>query len=252
MEMEMRKVLIADSSEEFTEALSAVLRGSCFIRVVSSGVQALEQLRVYRPDVLVLDLMLPELDGISLLQVAAAENLVPCTIAVTRFASPYVTDAIARFGASYVMLKPCDIDGVAARVRDLAEQARRPVVAQPDMRNTVSNVLISLRVPTKLRGYGCAREAVLCLMRNPDMSITKELYPAVASICDGNAAQVERAIRGAINAAWTHQNEVAWRKYFQPCADGTIPRPSNAEFLLRIVDQLTLEQDSPWEPVGEK
>lgn len=248
--MEMRKILIADSSEEFAAALTETLRGTCHIRVCYNGMQALEELRSYRPDVLVLDLMLPELDGISLLQTAAQEEIVPNTLAVTRFVSPYVTESVTRLGVSYVMVKPCDIGAVADRVRDLKQQAKRPAVAQPDMRNTVSNVLISLRVPTKLRGYGCAREAVLCLMQDPDMSITKELYPAVAAICDGNAAQVERAIRGAINAAWTNQDEAIWRKYFQPCADGTIPRPSNAEFLLRIADRLTLEQESPWEPAA--
>lgn len=241
--MEMRKILIADGSDDFAAALSEALRGTCFIRVCSDGQQALEQLRSYGPDLLVMDLMLPKLDGIGLLQAAAAEGLTPNVLAITRFSSNYVQDCLERLGVSYLMMKPCDMGAVTARIRDLARQAKPSVVTQPDMRNTVSNVLISLRVPTKLRGYGCAREAVLCLMRDPGMSITKELYPTVADLCDGTPVQVERAIRGAINAAWINQDETVWPKYFQPCADGTIPRPSNAAFLSRIADCLSMERE---------
>lgn len=249
--MEMRKILIADGSEDFAAALSEALRGLCYIRVCRDGNQALEQLRSYRPDLLVMDLMLPELDGISLLQAAAAEGLSANVLALTRFNSPYVTESMERLGVSYLMMKPCDLSAVAARVRDLTQQVKVPVVAQPDMRNTVSNILISLRVPTKLRGYCCAREAVLCLMRDPGMSITKELYPQVAALCDGTAVQVERAIRGAIQAAWSNQDSVEWPKFFQAGADGTIPRPSNAAFLSRIADYLTLEQEDFWESAEE-
>lgn len=238
----MRKVLIADHSEDFAAALGDVLRGTSFVRVCNNGVQALEQLRSYRPDVLVMDVLLPELDGISLLQAAREEGLMTNVLALTRSAAPYITEALDRLGVGYIMMKPCKTDAVRARILDLFNQIKPRMVCQPDLRNTVSNLLISLRVPTKLRGYGCTREAVLYLMRDPEMSITKELYPAVGQICDGNALQVERAIRGAINAAWINQDDTVWPQYFHPCADGTIPRPTNAAFLSRLVDKLTLDQ----------
>ncbi len=247
--MEMRKILIADNSEDFAAALGDALRGRFCVRICTTGTQALEQLRIYRPDVLVMDVMLPELDGISLLQAARDEDLMPNVLALTRSAASYITEALDRLEVSYIMMKPCKTDAVCARITDLAGQGKPRLVCRPDMRNTVSNLLISLRVPTKLRGYGCTREAVLYLMRDPEMSITKELYPAVAQICDGNAIQVERAIRGAIKAAWINQDDTVWPQYFQPCADGTIPRPSNAAFLTRLVDQLTLDQMEPLEEV---
>lgn len=240
--MEMRKVLIADNSEDFAASLGDMLRGTCFVRMCTTGTQALEQLRSYRPDVLVMDVMLPELDGISLLQAAQEEDLMTNVLALTRSSAPYITEALDRLGVGYIMMKPCRTEAVRQRIMDLASQVKPRLVCQPDMRNTVSNLLISLRVPTKLRGYGCTREAVLYLMRDPEMSITKELYPAVAQICDGNAVQVERAIRGAIKAAWINQDSTVWPQYFQPCADGTIPRPTNAAFLTRLADKLTLDQ----------
>lgn len=240
--MEMRKILIADNSEDFAAMLADALRGTCFVRICSTGTQALEQLRSYQPDVMVMDVMLPELDGISLLQAARDEGIMTNVLALTRSTAPYIPEALDRLGVAYIMMKPCKTEAVRERIVDLANQGRSRLVCQPDMRNTVSNLLISLRVPTKLRGYGCAREAVLCLMRDPEMSITKEVYPTVAQICDGSAVQVERAIRGAIQAAWINQDDTVWPQYFQPCADGTIPRPTNAAFLTRLADQLSLDQ----------
>lgn len=248
--MEMRKVLIADNSEDFAAELADALRDSCFVRVCTTGTQALEQLRSYQPDVLVMDVMLPELDGISLLQSAREAGVMTNTLALTRSAAPYITESLDRLGVGYIMMKPCRTEAIRSRILDLASQTQPRLVSQPDMRNTVSNLLISLRVPTKLRGYGCTREAVLYLLRDPEMSFTKELYPAVAQTCDGNAVQVERAIRGAIHAAWQNRDDQIWPRYFQPCADGTIPRPTNAAFLTRLVDQLTLDQIDKLEEIG--
>lgn len=245
--MQMQTLLIADGSESFAARLVEPLRGSYHIRVCHDGLTALEQLREKKPDVLILDLLLPELDGISLLHAAAAEDLVHHVLGLTRFASNYVLESAERLGVTYLMMKPCEPEAVCARLKDLTRHTRPDPVVQPDTRATVSNVLLALRIPTKLRGYVCAREAILYLMRSPGMSVTKELYPAVAALCDGTPAQVERAIRGAIQAGWIQGAEEAWEQFFKRRADGTIHRPSNAEFLSRIADFLSLDKDDPWE-----
>lgn len=239
--MEIRKILIADGSEEFGSQLRGVLQGQYLVRMCHDGNSALEQLGSFEPDLLIVDLMLPELDGLSLLQTAAQKGSLPNVLALTRFVSGYVLSAVERLGVSYVMMKPCDLDAVLARVRDLAVAKQKTGVSQPDVRNSVSNLLITLRVPTKLKGYACAREAVLCLMRDPGMSITKELYPQVAKLCDGAPKQVERAIRGAIHAAWLNRDEAVWGTFFRPGLDGVIPKPSNAAFISRLADHLLLE-----------
>lgn len=245
--MQIQSLLIADGSEAFTSQLMEALRGSYHIRVCHDGLTALEQLREKKPDVMILDLLLPELDGISLLHTAAAEELVPHVLGLTRFASSYVMESAERLGVTYLMMKPCEPEAVCARLKDLSRYTRPDPVVQPDVRATVSNVLLALRIPTKLRGYVCAREAILYLMRTPGMSVTKELYPAVAALCDGTPAQVERAIRGAIQAGWSQGAEEAWERFFNRRSDGRIHRPSNAEFLSRIADFLSLDRDEPWE-----
>lgn len=245
--MQMQSLLIADGSELLTAQLTEALRGEYHIRVCHDGLTALEQLREKKPDVMVMDFLLPELDGISLLHTAAAENLIPYVLGLTRFASPYVMESAERLGVTYLMMKPCEPEAVCARLKELSRYARPDPVIQPDVRATVSNVLLALRIPTKLRGYVCAREAILYLMRTPGMSVTKELYPAVAAMCDGTPAQVERAIRGAIHAGWSQGSCDAWERFFHNRSGGAVHRPSNAEFLSRIADQLSLDRDDPWE-----
>ena len=242
--MDPLKLLIADANEDFAQALAEQLRGAYYVRRCEDGKQALSLLRSFAPDVLVVDLMLPELDGISLLQTAAAEGLCPMVLAVSRFTSDYVQQAMEALSVGYFMRKPCDITATAARIADLSQRLRPPLVTQPDPRTHVSNLLISLGIPTKLRGYAYLREAVLLMTKKPDQSITKELYPAVAALCGCRCTHVERSIRSAIETAWMHRDDRLWQLYFHPAPDGIIPRPSNAAFISRLADALRLNQDS--------
>lgn len=235
-------VLIADGSDIFCEVLTQTLGSAYDVRTCQGGNETLELVRSFKPDVLVLDLMLPGMDGISLLQKIAALDKGPKILATTRFVSDYLAAAMEKLNVGYIVHKPCDIQDLAARVADLTMYLRGAPVTRADPRTEVSNQLLSLGVPTKLRGYGCLREAVLLMARDPGQSITKELYPTVADLCGGTAAQVERAIRGAIQAAWENRDEKAWRQYFQPGPDGQISRPTNAAFITCLANRLDLRQ----------
>lgn len=241
--MDTRKLLIADAAEDFRLALADALQGTYCVHVCQDGKDALALLHSFHPDILVLDLMLPELDGISLLQSAVDAGIHPMVLATTRFVSDYVLDAMDRFGVEYLMVKPCDIQAAAARISDLSQRLRQPFSLQPDHRVSVTNLLLALGVPTKLRGYTYLREAVLLMARNPGQSITKELYPAVAAACDSAASHVERSIRSAITAAWEHRDDRYWQQYFRTGADGILPRPSNATFISRLADSLRMNTD---------
>lgn len=234
----MQKLLIADSSEEFCMALVDALKGAYIVKVCQEGRETLKTLQSFAPDILVLDLLLPGLDGISLLHAASDLEPRPVVLAVTRFASDYVMEHITRLGVGYVMMKPVDIHAVVSRLAELTERLTPQKVTPVDDRTAVTNMMLTLSVPTKLRGYSCLREALLLTMKNPDQSVTKELYPAVAAICGGNAIQVEHSIRSAINAAWLNRNEQVWQQYFLPGPDGAVPRPTNAAFISRLADRL--------------
>ena len=238
----MRKLLIADTTEEFRLALAEELKDDCQVKTCGDGHEALDLLQSFRPDVLVIDLLLPGVDGLTVLQRAAGMSRPPVMLAVTRYASDYILDVVAKLGVGYVMRKPCDLKAVAARLADLTDRQEPPAVMQIDDRTAVTNLLLRLGFSTKLRGYTCLREALLISMENPGQSVTKILYPAVAEVCGGNRLQVEHAIRSAIHSAWLRRDERVWSHYFQSGPDGTIPRPTNAAFITRLADRMLIQR----------
>jgi len=238
--MDLQKLLIADGNEAFRQALADALQGSYDIRTCCTGMEALSLLRSFGPDVLVLDLMLSQLDGISLLEHAAAGQIRPMVLATTRFTNDYILESVTRLGVNYVMLRPCDLSATVARIRDLSRRLNPSPAAAPDPKTQVSNLLLSLGIPTRLKGYLLVREAILLMAQHPDLAITKELYPIVASICDCHKDHVERSIRSAVTSAWNNRDDRIWRQYFTPGADGSIRRPSNGAFISRLADSLRL------------
>ena len=233
--MDAMKWLIADRNEGYRRALAAELQGAYHVRCCGDGKEALSLLRSFVPDVLVLDLMLPELDGISLLQSAASAGLCPMVLVTSRFYNDYILGALGELSVGYMMRKPCDIPATAARIGDLSRHIPQ---------TQVTNLLLSLNIPSKLRGYAYLREAIPRMMKNPDQPITKVLYPAVGAVFGCKGTHVERSIRSAIDTAWKQRDDRVWQRYFRVGSDGVIPRPSNAAFISRLADALRLNQDA--------
>lgn len=240
--METMTLLIADSSEEFRSNLIKALQGNYRIQACQTGREALEILRTATPDMLIMDLMLPELDGLTLLQALSDSGIHTTVLATTRLVNDYVLSATSRLGVEYLMVKPCDIRAIVNRVRDMSERKPRPRLSAPDSRTQATNLLVSLGFSTKLRGYSYLREAILLMSRNPLQSITKELYPSVAKQFSSTPTQVERSIRNAIQHAWDRRSNDTWQQVFQPDSTGDVPRPSNAAFISRLADRLLLDQ----------
>ena len=240
--MEKQKLLIADSSGDFRDALADALKSTYHVRTTGNGKEALEIIKSYLPDVLVLDLMIPGFDGISLLQTITESNIRPIVLATSFYFSAYVAESLVRLNVAYIMTKPCDIGAMVARISDMSQRTETPAFSQPDLRTLVSNDLLHLGIATKLRGYGYLREAILLIAEDASLSITKELYPAVAARCHAHSDQVERSIRSAIHAAWKWRNDSVWQQFFVPDDSGQVPRPTNASFIRRLADHLTLEQ----------
>lgn len=236
----MLKVLIAEENEEFRCALAEKMRGLYQVRTCRNGNDALELLRDFRPDVLVLDLMVPGLDGISLLQSAASAGFRPAVLATTRYLSDYIFESLNTLGVGYLMLKPCDVHATVCRVADMTQRISGPLFSNPDPAAAVSNLLVSLGMPTKLAGYRYLREAILLMAEKPGQSITKELYPAVGKRCEASSVQVERSIRSAILAAWCRGDRQLWKLYFGQA--GLTEKPTNAAFISRLAETVKRQQ----------
>lgn len=234
----MHKLLIADGNEEFRLALADALQVQCRILCCSSGKDALSLLRQEKPDILVMDVMLPELDGITLLEQASAEGLSPRILIVSSFLTDYVFTAAQRLGIGYVMRKPCDIGAVAARILDLGTCTVAPAKSR-EPRTQLSELLLRLGISTKHDGYLYLLDSILMVKDQPALQITKIVYPTVAKQYGRKKGHVERSIRNAVEAAFDRGDSRLWQHYFPECT----VRPSNAVFVSRIAEELRREME---------
>ena len=232
----MLKLLIADGTEAFRLALADNLKELYHVRVCQEGNEALELMLSFRPDLMVLDLMLPGLDGISVLQRAAKAGVEPVVLATTGLFNDFIAVGASRMKISYLMVKPCDVQAATSRLLELTEQMEEPSLTRPDLRTEVSNLLLELGVPTNLRGYSYLRDAILAEIRQPGQQLTKALYPDVGKPYGASGSQVERSIRDAIGKAWMRRNDAHWAPYFPMDTTGQIPKPSNAVFICTLAE----------------
>lgn len=233
----MRKLLIADCNEDYRTALAAVLQEQYQVLCCRSGTEALALLIQEHPDIFVLDLMLPELDGLTLLERISAKGICPMVLAATPIFSDYVSSCAQRLGIEYLIRKPCAIEAIASRIHDLSRRLKAPET-QTDPVSYVTSLLLSLNISTKHDGFSYLREAVLLMAKDPAQSVTKVLYPEVARICGCNKDNVERSIRTALDSAWKKRDQATWQKYFPNAQQ----RPSNAVFISRLTEALLLQE----------
>ena len=239
--METRKLLVVDTSTSFCAELAEFLGGAYELRTCNDGLQARALLESFCPDILVTDLALPGLDGISLLKAASYAPKRPAMLVTTRFTSLYIEYAITEIGVDYLMVKPCDLRGLADRIHDLS-QCEGGMIPMPCEKTSVSNMLAALNVQVKRKGHTYLETAIELYRKDPCQSVTKVLYPTVAKICGGSRDSVERAIRSAIHAAWNRRDEKVWRLYFPTCREGVVPRPSNTTFIATLADLLCKQE----------
>ena len=244
-------VLIADNSEEFCSGLSAALTASEDFQVLGTaadGEQALRLIAERKPDILVLDLMLPKRDGISMLKAIAAMEQKPITLATSGFVTDYVASTAANLGVRYLMLKPCDTTALVERLEEIRgiRGGRREVPVRKDRSNIealVTSIIHEIGVPAHIKGYQYLREAIIIAVNDMDVinAITKVLYPQVAKTFQTTPSRVERAIRHAIEVAWDRGDLDTLQRFFGYTVSNTKGKPTNSEFIALIADKLQLQ-----------
>lgn len=232
----MRRLLIADASDVFTDALEEVFRNEFELHICHDGESALEELLSFRPEVLILNLMLPYKDGLTVLQESAHKPQV--VLALAPHVPHYVEKAMDTLGIGYILIMPT-INTVRVRLMDMVAAATQKS-ADPAVQTAVH--LHALNFPTHLDGYQQLCAAIPIFAANPSMRLSKELYPAVAKQLGlPDPRTVEHSIRKAISAAWKKRDPAVWAKYLPRKTDGTIPCPKNKEFISRIAELLELD-----------
>ena len=238
----MQKLLIADSSEIFMSALQSALGTEFQVRTCANGHTLKELLCSYQPDILILNLLLPYVDGLTVLQESPFRPSL--IMAVTMHMSAYVEHAVTELGVDYTLISP-SVESVVLRLQDLQKQYA-VTADNTDLDTMIAHHLHRLNFQIHLDGYRQLCLALPIFTRNPQQLLTKELYPAVAKLCgckDGR--NVEHSIRKAIQAAWRQRDNAIWRKYFAGGMDGGIPCPSNKEFICRLAEILNAQNCLP-------
>ena len=230
----MKKLLIADTSEDFLDALTSALQDQYDIRTCTDGEQALFLLRTFAPDGMILDMMLPCIDGVTLLQKAAKAGIHPVVLATVRHVNYYMQKSVRNLNVGYTLIKPCGIDAVRDRLNDLMENKE----AQPmpvDVHELVYTHFLRLGIKSSTHGFQYLCYGMPIFLEDPDQSVNNELYPAIAAHFPYVDAQsVEHSIRRALHTAWENRDESIWLEYLQPDSGGSIPRPQNQKFLKQM------------------
>ena len=242
------KVLVADGNESFCESLEDLLReqGYDVIGTACDGDRAAELLQGQMPDVLILDLLLPRRDGISILKELPKENR-PKILLLSAFATDYIATVTASYGVDYLLLKPCSRQTVLERMEEiLSLSGKGRETAQTnktDLETLVTNVIHEIGVPAHIKGYQYLREAIIIAIGDMDVinAITKVLYPQVAKTFSTTPSRVERAIRHAIEVAWDRGDLDTLQRFFGYTVSNTKGKPTNSEFIALIADRLQLQ-----------
>ncbi len=251
------KIVIADSNDEFRLLLRDMLSAENDFEVVgetSEGIRAVELTEEFKPDVLLTDIVLSGMDGLGVLEMLAdgINGYRPAIIVLSGFASDHVLASVSALGASYFMQKPCDVQILMARIRQLSG-ASKSSNAKQDVRiqkqtqsveSAVTEIIHEIGIPAHIKGYQYLREAIILTIEDMDIinAVTKALYPAVAKKFNTTPSRVERAIRHAIEVAWDRGDIETLQKFFGYTVSNIKGKPTNSEFIAMIADRLSLQR----------
>ncbi len=247
------QVLLADNSEHFGVPCAQTLRsrGLEVDTAQKDGRQILSLIEKTKPDVVIMDLFLPQLDAIGVMKGAKtlSPDKVPKFIVMSNFDKPSLEQEAMEAGADYYFLKPFDINEMATRAVALC----RPRSEKTAYANTallsnslemqVTEIIHQIGVPAHIKGYQYLRDAILMAIEDDDIinAVTKRLYPAVAKKHSTTSSRVERAIRHAIEVAWDRGDVDVLNAYFGYTIHTGRGKPTNSEFIAMISDKFRLQ-----------
>jgi len=255
------KVLIADDNREFCEILRDYFTSENdfeLVDVCTNGIEVLDVIEKKEVEVLILDLIMPYMDGIGVLERINEldMDLRPKVIILTAFGQENITQKAVQLGASYYILKPFNLSVLGDRVRQMARDTKVKTenkkqftavnvqqVSPKNLEIEVTKVIHEIGVPAHVKGYQYLRDAIMLVIEEINYlgAVTKELYPAIAQKYDTTPSRVERAIRHAIELAWDRGDIDRINKFFGYTINGEKGKPTNSEFIAIIADRLRLE-----------
>jgi two-component system response regulator (stage 0 sporulation protein A) len=238
------KVMLTDVNEDARSMLQDALEKTGRFTVVGStgdGNEVLQMVADAKPDVLVLDLILPGMDGLGILRRLDGEKR-PKILAVSNFVTQEVVAEAGNLGASMFLSKPYNESAMVEHLISLAEKSEKQLHG-PGLEELVTSIIHEVGVPAHIKGYQYVREAIMITVENMDVinSVTKVLYPEVAKRYHTTPSRVERAIRHAIEVAWDRGDLETLQRFFGYTVSNAKGKPTNSEFIAMISDRIRLK-----------
>lgn len=260
------KVCIVDDNRELVNLINNYISSQEDMEVIGighNGKECLELIENTNPDVLILDLIMPHLDGLAVLEKLRGmdKKRFPNVIMLTAFGQEDVTKKAVDLGASYFILKPFDLENLGSHIRQVSKKtnpikqshhqteqvvqsSQQPQEEKPkNIDASITSIIHEIGVPAHIKGYLYLREAIAMVYNDIELlgSITKVLYPDIAKKYNTTASRVERAIRHAIEVAWSRGNIESISSLFGYTVSMSRAKPTNSEFIAMVADKLRLE-----------
>ena len=269
---EKTRVLIADDNQDFSRTLSSYINNQDDMEVISiakDGNEAVEMIAKNNPDIVLLDVIMPHLDGLGVLEKVneMETSKKPVCIMLSAVGQDKITQKAISLGAEYYVVKPFDIELLIKRIKEIKyhqpnqtsnyfitreikpqyiELSMDESKKEENLEALVTNIIHEVGVPAHIKGYQYLREAIMMVVNDIDVinQITKSLYPKIAAKYNTTPSRVERAIRHAIEVAWGRGQQEAVENIFGYTISASKGKPTNSEFIAMIADKLRLELKS--------
>ncbi len=253
-------IAIADDNERMVEILDSIIKKDNEFRIVGKANNGEDVYRIIKekePDVVLLDLIMPKLDGLSVMEKINQDQTIkklPKFIIISAIGQEGITEDAFELGAHYYIMKPFDNEMILNRVRSLKNSnvtgkgknssgTGNEKITVDNLENDITDMIHEVGVPAHIKGYQYLRDAITMVIEEPDMlnSITKILYPTIAKKNQTTPSRVERAIRHAIEVAWSRGNMDIINSLFSYTVSTGKGKPTNSEFIALIADKIRLQ-----------
>lgn len=258
--MEHLNVAIADDNQRILDMLETVISMDKELNLVGkakNGEEMCQIIKDKKPDVVLLDLIMPKMDGLTVMEQVSQDNNVskrPYFIVVTAVGQERITEDAFNKGANYYIMKPFNNEMLLNRIKSVRKMFRNNDKKNEDIKsenavngenleNRVTNMLHEIGIPAHIKGYHYLRDAIIMAVEDMDVlnAITKILYPTVAKKYQTTSSRVERAIRHAIEVAWSRGKLDTLDELFGYTVSTGKGKPTNSEFIALIADTIQLE-----------
>ncbi len=246
------KVLMIDDNKQLVDMVKEYFSSHAVISldlVANDGIEGVRLIKenIEQVDLILLDLIMPKKDGISVLEDIKDIPNLPKIIVLTSYNTPEIIRKVADYGVNYFMLKPFELPELEKKILESADGISKGSktidLYHNNLQIAITKVLHELGVPSHIKGYSYIRNSIMEVFLNPSLvgGITKELYPKIANDFNTTVSRVERAIRHAIEVSWNRGNWDLMQEIFGYSVDIDRAKPTNSEFIITVADKLRLE-----------